>query len=79
MLEGIIEMAEDALDAPVRRGAPGEIEGLADAVCTPLYSTAVGLTLYGAEQREHPVPGGTNPYFFARMTDMVRGWLSELF
>ena len=79
MLEGIIEMAEDALDAPVRRGAPGEIGGLADPVCTPLYSTAVGLTLYGAEQREHPVPRGTDTYFFARMTDMVRGWLSELF
>jgi cell division protein FtsA len=79
MLEGIVEMAEDALDAPVRRGAPTEVGGLADSVCTPMYSTAVGLALYGARQRERPIARGATPFFITRMTDMFRGWLGELF
>ncbi len=79
MLEGIVEMAEDALDAPVGRGAPAEIGGLADSVRTPVYTTAVGLALYGARQRERPAQRMAEHFSFSRMTHMVRGWLSELF
>ncbi len=79
MLEGIPEIAEDILDAPVRRGAPGEIGGLADSVGTPQYSTAVGLALYGVRQRQRAPQRMPHPFFFARMSHMVKDWLSELF
>ena len=79
MLEGITEIAEDTLDAPVRRGAPSEIGGLADAVCTPQFSTAVGLALYGAQQRRTSPERDVHPFFFSRVGLMFRGWLSELF
>ena len=79
MLEGITEIAEDALDLPVRRAAPSEIGGLADVVGTPQYTTAVGLALYGARERSSAPQRAVQPYFFARMGDMVRLWLSELF
>lgn len=48
MLDGIIELAEEFLDMPVRRGMPMGIQGLTDELLHPEYATAVGLTLFGA-------------------------------
>jgi cell division protein FtsA len=79
MLEGLTEIAEDALDCPVRRGSPADLGGLADSVSTPQYSTAVGLALHGCKDRRTPPRHDTHPFFFTRMTDIVRDWLQELF
>ena len=49
-MEGVAEMAEHALDLPVRRGAPTRIGGLVDVVRSPAYSTGVGLVMFGAQQ-----------------------------
>jgi cell division protein FtsA len=48
-LPGISELAELVFNAPARAGYPQGIEGLADLVNKPMYSTAVGLVLYGAK------------------------------
>ncbi len=48
-LPGISELAEQIFNAPARAGFPQGIEGLADLVNKPMYSTAVGLVLYGAK------------------------------
>jgi len=79
MLEGITEIAEDALDVPVRRAAPSGLGGLSESVGTPQYSTAVGLALYGARERGRAPLRTPHPFFLMRMGEMVRGWLSELF
>ena len=80
MLEGIAEIAEDILDAPVRRDGPSEqIGGLADTVRAPEYSTAVGLALYGARHRQKVPFRAPHPFFFTRMGEMFKGWFSELF
>lgn len=49
LLEGIVELAEQVLDLPVRRGVPQGIGGLVDVVNSPAYATGVGLVLYGAK------------------------------
>jgi cell division protein FtsA len=79
MLEGLPEIAEDILDAPVRRGAPSEIGGLADSVGTPQYSTAVGLALYGLGQRQKVPQRTAHPLLLSRVSDMVKVWWNELF
>jgi cell division protein FtsA len=79
MLEGITEIAEDALDCPVRRGGPGDLGGLADSVATPQHSTAVGLTLHGCKERRTVPIRNHDPYFFTRVTGRVRDWIQELF
>ena len=79
MLEGMQEMAEHCLNVPVRRGSPAGLGGLADAAATPQHSTVVGLTLYGARRRESVPLKPQHPFVLARMGDMVKGWLSELF
>jgi cell division protein FtsA len=79
MLEGITEIAEDALDVPVRRGSPADMGGLSDSVATPQFSTAVGLAVYGAKQRRIGPVKIAHPYLLTRMTGAFREWFSELF
>ena len=49
-MEGSVELAEEIFHMPVSLGKPYGISGLADIVKNPIYSTAVGLLLYGAER-----------------------------
>lgn len=79
MLEGIQEVAERTLNVPVRRGAPSGLGGLAEAVSTPQHSTVVGLALHGARRRQDAPVRAPHPFVLARVGDMVKGWLSELF
>jgi cell division protein FtsA len=46
-IEGLVELAEDVFDkVQVRIGKPGNIQGLADDIDSPAFSTAVGLLRY---------------------------------
>jgi len=49
-MEGAIELAEEIFHMPVRVGAPQHITGLSDVVKNPIYSTGVGLLLFGQRQ-----------------------------
>lgn len=51
-LLGISEVASEILDLPVRIGNPKGVGGLSDIINNPIYSTAVGLVLYGAELKK---------------------------
>ena len=46
-IEGAVDLAEEIFHMPVRLGSPQGISGLIDVVRNPIYSTAVGLLLYG--------------------------------
>lgn len=75
-MEGAAELAEEIFHMPVRVGYPQTVEGLADVVRNPVYSTAVGLLLYGIhhaarEPRRRANTGGA----WAR----VLHWLRESF
>lgn len=50
-MEGVIELAEEIFHMPVRLGTPQNIRGLKDIVNNPIYSTGVGLLLYGMKQQ----------------------------
>lgn len=54
-MEGVIELAEEIFHMPVRIGVPQGVKGLADIVRNPIYSTGVGLLLYGVKQQQHQV------------------------
>ncbi|MBI2893041.1 MAG: cell division protein FtsA [Deltaproteobacteria bacterium] len=84
IMEGMPEMAEDVLGLPVRRASPTGIGGLADVVKNPMYATAVGLVMYGAnEQRGKPSvrvtrPGGEDRVV-SKIGRRVSDWLREVF
>ena len=51
-MEGVVELAEEIFHAPVRIGVPQDVKGLSDIVRNPIYSTGVGLLLYGLKQQQ---------------------------
>jgi len=58
LMEGVPELAEQLFDLPVRLGMPTGVGGLKEVVSSPMYSTGVGLVLYGADHRDQPSFGG---------------------
>lgn len=69
-MEGVVELAEEVFHMPVRLGLPQDVTGLQDVVCNPGYSTAVGLLLFGHENRPvkpSPVLRGGHKGLWTRM------------
>ena len=56
-MEGVIELAEEIFHMPVRVGVPQFVSGLSDVVKNPIYSTGVGLLLFGQRQINDSIPG----------------------
>src|SRR5690554_4914785 len=50
-MEGAVELAEEIFHMPVRLGVPHSVKGLVDVVRNPIYSTGVGLLLYGLKKQ----------------------------
>ena len=55
LLEGVVDVAEQIFDLPVRKGVPAGLGGMGEALTSPVYSTAVGLVLYGYRTHSHRV------------------------
>ncbi len=77
-LDGLNEMGEFMLDVPIRRGIPKGIGGLTSAVQSPLYATAVGLILYGAEHSK-PRKLKTTDTSLRYFVDRIKGLMNEIF
>lgn len=80
IMEGLPDLAERVLGQPVRRGAPGSVGGPVD-VTSPVYSTGVGLALYGA--RRHAPGAATMETVergaLGRLVRRLAGWLNDIF
>src|ERR1043165_1900263 len=78
LMPGVVELAEQVFEMPVRLGVPTGVGGLAANVADPRFSTGVGLVLHAArpEERERvSVPKATVPF---RRGDL-RSWFANLF
>ncbi len=73
-MEGVVELAEEIFHAPVRIGAPHNVAGLADIVRNPVYSTGVGLLLYGLKlfQERGGIVAKGEPQ--VNLVGRVKGW-----
>lgn len=56
-MEGVVELAEEIFHMPVRIGVPQHVSGLSDVVRNPIYSTGVGLLMFGQRQLQEAAPG----------------------
>ena len=76
-MEGVAELAEDVFHMPVRVGLPHDVTGLQELVRNPAYSTAVGLLLFGNENRPlnkpTPVSRAGRRGLWARMKSWFQG------
>jgi cell division protein FtsA len=77
-MEGVIELAEEVFDMPVRLGLPQSISGLTEVARNPIYSTAVGLLLYGRRQ-QGPGPQEPAPAGLRQMLGRIDQWFKGQF
>jgi cell division protein FtsA len=78
MLPGVPEILEQVFNMPARIGYPTNVGGLKEIVNSPMYATAVGLVLYGAnlEKREKKFRiRDTN--IFNRIVSRMKRWFME--
>lgn len=75
-MEGVVELAEEIFHMPVSIGKPQGITGLMDIVKNPIYSTAVGLLLYGSETQADSVSRPSEESAVS-LTDRVKGWFMK--
>jgi cell division protein FtsA len=79
-LDGIARLAEKVFDAPVRIGAPSRLDGLADLVSGPAYSTGIGLLLIAGRALGETAgaSNGTAGVLY-RVKHRMGDWLREFF
>jgi cell division protein FtsA len=80
LLEGLPELAEFILELPVRRGVPQGVGGLLDVVNSPMYSTAVGLLMYGnstSSETMFKIKDEENVY--GKVITRMKTWLGDVF
>ena len=76
-LEGLLDLAEEIFEAPVRPGIPNDIGGLQDVVRSPMFTTGVGLALFGASRgraRRHTRFRIRDESIFSRVKQRMRDW-----
>ena len=75
-MEGVVELAEEMLQMPVRVGIPQHVSGLAEVVGNPVHATGVGLLLMGS-QIENPrrpvISTGRAGSFLSKLKNWYRG------
>ena len=77
-LEGMLDLAEEIFEAPVRLGIPIHVGGLQDVVRGPMYATGVGLVLYGAAQdRQVTRFRIRDDSIFGRVKQRMRDWFYQ--
>jgi cell division protein FtsA len=79
LIHGMQELAEQIFNLPVRIGFPREVGGLKDVVDSPVFATAVGLLMYGADKE------GIEEGFrirddktFSRILGKMRKWFADV-
>ncbi len=78
-LAGVTEIAEQVFNAPARIGYPQGISGLVEVVNKPMYSTAVGLLIYGSKEgkktRKFRIRDSN---IFNRVMEMMKRWFKDI-
>jgi cell division protein FtsA len=78
-MEGVIELAEEVFHVPVRIGMPTQVSGLVDVVRNPIYSTGVGLLLYGNKYHSHVQWDTNSEWGFQNLWQRMKSWFQGNF
>ncbi|MES9969708.1 MAG: cell division protein FtsA [Candidatus Thiodiazotropha sp.] len=78
-MEGVIELAEEVFHMPVRLGVPQYVSGLSDVVRNPIYSTGVGLLLFGQRNRSQGGHELANEGGLKAIWDRMKHWFQGNF
>ncbi len=78
LLDGGVDVAESIFNLPTRQGKPLGISGLVDVVNNPMYSTAVGLVLYGARHQPEEKFRIRDSNIFNRLMGRMKKWFKDV-
>jgi cell division protein FtsA len=78
-MEGVVELAEEIFHMPVRLASPQGVSGLADIVRNPIYSTGVGLLLYGQKQQAEGGVEQVKASSVVNLFERMKTWVKENF
>ena len=80
LLPGTQELAQEVFGLPARIGMPVRLTGLTEEVASPIYSTAIGLLLYGSQRAGSASPERRRkPQGVKGALDQMKDWLREFF
>lgn len=78
-IEGAVELAEEIFHMPVRLAKPLGVSGLVDVISNPIYSTAVGLLKYAAQQQQDGGAQNNGEEQADNVLDRVKSWFRNNF
>jgi cell division protein FtsA len=76
LLDGILELTEETLGLPVRHGLPLGVQGLTNELSHPVYATAIGLALFGAEEAGYRNKNHKNTNSSPWLFNRILSWAS---
>jgi len=83
LLDGVVPLAEQVFQSPVRIGTPlslnGEGEEMPASAIDASFAAAVGLVRYGARPRDHAPVRNEDSRFVGKMRQRLRGWVEAFF
>lgn len=82
MLDGIVDLAEQIFDMPVKVGYPMGFGGLVDAARSPAFATGVGLIQYGLKHGQNNgnvLFNGDDSQLFYSIIERMKHWIREFF
>jgi len=80
LLNGIVDLAEEIFDAPVKMGKTIDSGTLLDESKNPMYATGIGLIKYGMDNNRSPQTfQGDENKVFNNIFERMREWFNEFF
>lgn len=80
LLAGTAELASEIFNLPARVGYPVKLGGLIEEYYSPIYTTGVGLVLFGASKTDHEhLDTSSSDKTFDNVWERMRSWLKEFF
>lgn len=79
ILKGAPELAEQVFDFPVTRVSPKGVGGLVDVIKSPMYSTGVGLVMYGFEKKQEDKNRSREEGVYFRFRERMKTWFEDIF
>ena len=77
LLEGSVELAEQIFDMPARLGNSQGFSGLEEVASSPVYATAVGLILYGQNQKNLELSNHNGKKHSPHFVGKIKDWINE--
>ena len=78
-IEGMIDLAEEIFHLPVRQGLPNYEGSLSEVVRNPIYSTGIGLALFGHANRNQAQQRSQKPGAMKSMMERMKSWFKGSF